>query len=99
MKTSRVPGTPAQRWVIRGLIPAGAIVAVTDLDDPPPDELIAAGVDVVLRLHASGAMTEAPVLLEAVWRPGLVPALEPPAPFWVQRLGDDIVRVDEGLAA
>lgn len=98
---ARVPGTPARAWIIEGIVPAGAVVAITDLDDPPPDELIAGGVDVVLRLHDRGEMSDdQPVLLSAHWRPGLWPGEKPPAPIWVRHVaGRGFVPVGEGEAA
>jgi hypothetical protein len=63
-------------------------MTIADLDDPPPDELIASGVDVVLRLHGRGAMTDRPVRLEVVWKPGLVPGEDPPPAVWIRWSGD-----------
>ena len=82
-------------WLVEGLIPTGATVAVADLDDPEPSELIAQGFDVVLYLHSRGAMDDGPVLLRAVWRPGLVPGQQPPAPFRVRLTPAGFVRVDQ----
>lgn len=73
------------RWLLEGAIPAGAIVGITDLDDPEPAELIARGFDVVMRLHGRGEMLDGPVLLSWHWREGLVPGHEPPAPIWIRR--------------
>lgn len=86
-------------WAVEGLIPAATVVAVADLDDPPPDELIAAGVDVVLRLEARGELTDVPVRLSAHWRRGLMPGHEPPKPIWIRRVGHQLVAVPGGEAA
>ena len=75
------------RWLVEGLLPAGATLTVTDLDDPDPDVLIARGYDVVLRLHDSGdekCEAGVPILFTVHWRPGLVPGQEPPPAFWVR---------------
>lgn len=90
---------PARGWLIEGLIPAGVVFTVADLDDPPPDEIIAAGFDVVLYLHDRGAIDELPVLLSVHWRPGLMPGLEPPAPFWIRRSAHGFEPVTEATAA
>lgn len=71
-------------WVIDGVVPAGVIAALADLDDPSPATLLENGFDVVLRMHARGAMDDAPVLFSTHWRDGLLPGVEPPAPFWVR---------------
>lgn len=87
------------RWLIEGLIPrAGAIVAVADLGDPEPAELIRLGADVVFYLYGRGAMDDAPVLLRVVWRPGLVPGRKPPPPFRVRLTPTGFVRVEEAAA-
>jgi hypothetical protein len=75
------------------LIPAGAIVAIADLDDPEPAELLRRGFDVVLYLYGRGAMDDGSILLRAVWRPGLVPGRRPPAPFRVRLTPAGFVRV------
>jgi hypothetical protein len=95
--TRRVCGVT--RWLVEGLIPKGAVVAVTDLDDPEPAELIRRGVDVVLFLHGRGAMREAPVLLAVHWRAGLVPEHEPPKPFWIRPGSKGFEPVPEETAA
>jgi hypothetical protein len=66
------------------VIPAGAVATITDLDDPPADELHAAGVDVVMLYRDCGGLGPDPVRVEVSWRPGLVPGHEPPAPFWIR---------------
>jgi hypothetical protein len=71
-------------WVIEELLPTGVIAALADLDDPSPATLLENGFDVVLHFAAAGAMDERPVLLTVHWRDGLVPGVEPPAPFWVR---------------
>jgi hypothetical protein len=81
-------------WLIEGLIPAGAIVTIADLDDPTPEELLARGFDVVIYLHGRGAMDGGPVLQSVHWRDGLAPGHEPPAPFWIQLVGGSFERVD-----
>lgn len=86
-------------WLVEGLIPAGAIAALADLDDPSPSTLLAAGFDVVLRLHARGEMTGGPVLLSCHWRRGLVPGCEPPEPSWIRQGPEGFVNVDTGEAA
>lgn len=80
-------------WLVDGLIPAGAIVAVADLDDPPPSALIAGGADVVMLLHDRGAIGGEPVQLSVHWRPGLVPGHQPPPPLWIRFTGAGFVRV------
>jgi hypothetical protein len=86
------------RWLVEGLIPAGAIVTFADLDDPPPQELLARGIDVVLYVHDRGPASERPVLFSCHWREGLVPGHEPPKPFWIKRVGDGYVRIEEAAA-
>lgn len=93
-------------WLIEGLVPAGALVTVADLDDPTPEELLAGGIDVVLLLHDTGDgafRAGRPIRFSVHWRPGLPGELgcDPPAAFWVRfdagRAG--FVRVDEPEAA
>src|SRR5438132_629150 len=77
---------PATQWLVEGLIPRGAIVAIADLDDGSPEHILADGCfDVVLYLHDRGAMDTRTVLFSAHWRDGLVPGWEPPAPFWIRQ--------------
>lgn len=100
---ARVPATlsrPSEPfWLIEGVAPSGAVIAIVDLDDPPADELLANGVDVVLMLHDRGTMTRKPVLLEVRWRNGLVPGCDPPEPFWITRTSRGFVRLAEGVAS
>jgi hypothetical protein len=62
----------AARWLIEGLIPAGAVVGIADLGDGSPEDILALGFDVVIYLHGRGEMDDGPVLLDVRWRPGLV---------------------------
>jgi hypothetical protein len=88
------------RWLVENLIPEGALVAITDLDDPEPDKLIRQGIDVVIFLHERGAISAMPVLLSVHWRAGLAPGHEPPEPFWIRRSGGfGFERVEEATAA
>jgi hypothetical protein len=97
---ARVPGMSAGRpQRLDALIPPGSIVYVADLDDPAPEALHAAGIDVVLLLHGRDELTDGPILLEPIWRPGLVPGRAAPSAFWVRRIGNGFIRVDEGVAA
>jgi hypothetical protein len=89
---------PQREWIVKGLIPAGAVVAIADLDDPSPDEILAAGCDVVLLLHDRGAIDDRPVLFEVRWRPGLMPGHKPPDPFCIRRNGDGFAPVREEAA-
>lgn len=82
-------------WLVRDMIPAGAIVMVADLDDPAPDALLRRGADVVIRLHGRGAMDDAPVQVRVHWRPALVPGHHPPTPFWIRFDGREFVRVEK----
>lgn len=101
-RRARIPGRRRDpvEWLVEGVVPASATVAVTDLDDPEPAELIRRGYDVVVRLYGRGAMLDGPVLQRVVWRPGLVPGRRPPAPFYVVRTPAGFERVDvrEGAA-
>lgn len=70
-------------WLVEGLIPRGAIVAIADLDDPPPEALIERGNDVVLHLAARGrAVAGSEVLLTTYFHERL--GLTPPEPFLVR---------------
>jgi hypothetical protein len=89
------------QWLVDGLVPRGALVAIADVSDGTPEDVLARGYDVVMHLGAV-QLGVAPVLLTVVWRPGLVPGCQPPAPFWVAFVpGAGLVRVDapEGAAA
>ncbi len=81
------------------MVPAGAIVTITDLDDPPAETLLRSGIDVVIRLHGRGSMDDAPVKLTVHWRSALVPGHHPPPPFWIRFNGREFVRADDGTAA
>ncbi len=81
--------------VIDGLIPGGVIAALADLDDPSPKTLLAAGFDVVIRLHDRGDMKDEPILLTCHWRPDLVPGCNPPEPIWVRIGPEGFVRDQE----
>jgi hypothetical protein len=86
------------RWLIEGLVPAGAIVGIADAEDGTPQEILDQGFDVVLHL-SEHELTTGPVLMTVLWRDGLVPGRRPPAPFWVRFTGHGFVRVDESEAA
>jgi hypothetical protein len=82
---------------MEGVLPAGAIVVFADPNDGTPEQVLArTGADVVFHLGRV-ELTEEPVLLTVLWREGLVPGREPPAPFWIrfepERYG--FVRADE----
>jgi hypothetical protein len=91
---------PPGEWVIDGVLPTGALAALADLDDPSPQTLLENGFDVVLRLHGRGVMDDRPILFSVHWREGLVPGVEPPAPYRIkfdpERM--DFVPVDEAAA-
>ncbi len=86
-------------WLVDGLIPTGTIAALADLDDPSPKTLLAAGFDVVVRVHDRGKTSDGPILLSCHWRRGLVPGREPPEPFWIRQEAGGFVNVETGEAA
>lgn len=85
-------------WLVTGLIPRGATVAIADTEDGTPEEVLARGYDVVLHL-SEYELVDHPVLLTVLWRDGLVPGCEPPAPMWIRWTGAGFVMVDEAEAA
>jgi hypothetical protein len=85
---------PAGDWLLEGAIPSGTVAALADLDDPGTKTLLAAGFEVVLRLHDRGAMEDGPVRVSIHWRQGLVPGRQPPAPFWIRFDGSGFIRAD-----
>jgi hypothetical protein len=86
-------------WLVEGLIPTGALVTVADVDDGTPEDVLTQGWDVVIHLGRR-ELDDEPVLLTVLWRDGLVPGHEPPAPFWIRldRERGTIVPVDEGTS-
>jgi hypothetical protein len=88
------------RWLIEGLVPAGALVTITDADDGDPQAMIDAGFDAVLHLGAADPATLSgePFLFTVLWREALVPGRQPPSPFWVRWTGSGLVRVEEYAA-
>jgi hypothetical protein len=80
-------------WLLGDAIPTGAVIGITDLDDPEPGVLLAEGYDVVVRLHGYGEMLDGPVLLSWHWRKGLAPGHRPPEPIWVVRTDHGFDRV------
>lgn len=86
-------------WALDGLIPAGTLAALADLDDPSPAALLDGGFDVVLLLELRGApVLGEPVRVRAYYAARL--GLEPPAPFWVRfERGGGLARVDQMEAA
>jgi hypothetical protein len=103
MRRPPVLGTRSARpepcWLVEHLVPCGAILAFADPDDPRVEVAFAGGADVVILLHGRGEMDDGPVLFEPHWQPGLISGWIALAPFWIRRVGDGSVRVDEGVAA
>lgn len=85
-------------WIVEGLIPAGSLAAVADEDDGTAAQVLAQGYDVVIFLHTRG-QTDGPVLIETLWREGLVPGRRPPEPFWAEPSALGFVRCDTDEAA
>lgn len=81
-------------WLFEGLVPRGAIVAIADVEDGTPEQVLARGHDVVLHL-SKRELTHEPVLMTVVWRDGLAPGHRPPDPFWLRFDGTRFVRCDE----
>ena len=85
-------------WIIDGLIPAGTLAAIADEDDGTAAQVLAQGYDVVVYMHTVGH-ADRTVLIETLWREGLVPSHQPPEPFWAQQTATGFVRCDTGEAA
>jgi hypothetical protein len=87
-------------WLLEGMVPAGAIVAIMDADDGDPQALLDNGFDAVLHIGGSDpdTLSGAPFLFSVFWREGLVPGRRPPQPFWMRWTGAGFVRVEEFAA-